>query len=118
MKGLRSKALVALGLVAFLAAAPAPDAPVADAAMRGDVEAVKELIKGGADVNASQGDGMTALHWAGVNDNAEMVAVLVKAGAKLETGTRIGAYTPLHVAAREGSAGGCACSRPTSASRR
>jgi uncharacterized protein len=104
MKALRSKALVALGLVAFLAAAPAPDAPVADAAMRGDVEAVKELIKSGADVNVSQGDGMTALHWAGVNDNAEMVAVLVKAGAKLETGTRIGSYTPLHVAAREGSA--------------
>jgi ankyrin repeat protein len=104
MRALRSKALVALGVVALLAAAPAPDAPVADAAMRGDVEAVKELIKRGADVNAAQGDGMTALHWAGVVDNAEMVAVLVKAGAKLETGTRVGSHTPLQVAAREGSA--------------
>jgi ankyrin repeat protein len=54
-------------------------------------------------VNAAQGDGMTALHWAGANDNAEMIAVLVRAGAKLETGTRIGNHTPLHVAAREGS---------------
>ena len=103
MRGLRRRALVAFGLVALMAAAPAPDAPVADAAMRGDVEAVKELIRRGADVNAAQGDGMTALHWAGAVDNAEMVAVLVRAGAKLETGTRIGNFTPLHVAAREGS---------------
>lgn len=100
---LHRRALVALGLVAALAAAPAPDAPVADAAERGDVEAVKELVRKGADVNLAQGDGMTALHWAAARNQPELVQVLVKAGAKLESTTRIGAFTPLHVAAREGS---------------
>ena len=56
-----------LGL--YLPAVPAvptvlPDSPVADAAERGDVETVRTLLRAGADVNASQGDGMTALHWA------------------------------------------------------
>ncbi|NIP82827.1 MAG: ankyrin repeat domain-containing protein, partial [Gemmatimonadetes bacterium] len=41
--------------------------PVADAAQRGDVEEVRTLLRGGADVNAAQGDGMTALHWASLN---------------------------------------------------
>ena len=39
-------------------------AKVADAAQRGDRDAVKALLKDAADVNAAQGDGMTALHWA------------------------------------------------------
>ena len=104
MRSLRSKALAALGMVALLAATFAPDAPVADAAMRGDVEAVRDLVKRGADVNAAQGDGMTALHWAAVRDQAEVVGILAKAGARLEATTRIGAFTPLHVASREGSA--------------
>ena len=50
--------------VLFWTAAMLPDSPVADAAMRGDVETVRSLLKDGADVNAAQGDGMTALHWA------------------------------------------------------
>ena len=53
----------AFGLSALLSAAPS-GSPVADAAMRGDRDAVRALLKDGADVNAAQGDGMTALHWA------------------------------------------------------
>lgn len=37
-----------------------PEAPVADAAQRGDLDAVRRLLRAGADVNAGQGDGMTA----------------------------------------------------------
>ena len=48
----------------LLAAAGSADAPVADAAMRGDVEAVRQLVAEGVDVNTPQGDGTTALHWA------------------------------------------------------
>ena len=40
------------------------DAPVADAAMKRDHARLRLLLKQGADVNAAQGDGMTALHWA------------------------------------------------------
>lgn len=99
----RGRALVA---VAFCLAAVGigPDAPVADAAMRGDVEAVRELLAGGADVNAAQGDGMTALHWAAERADAEMARMLLHAGAAVGPATRIGGYAPVHLAARSGSA--------------
>jgi ankyrin repeat protein len=91
-----------LTLTLLLAAGPAPDAPVADAAMRGDLEAVRALIKQGAEVNAAQGDGMTALHWAAEQGNAEMASLLVFAGAEPNAVTRLGGHTPLHVAAEAG----------------
>ena len=37
---------------------------VADAVMRGDTAAVRALLAQKADVNVTQGDGATALHWA------------------------------------------------------
>src|SRR5688572_13132812 len=100
MRARYARRSVALGLGLLLAAASPPDAPVADAARRGDVEAVRALIARGADVNVAQGDGMSALHWAAVRDQVELVDVLLRAGADVEAGTRIGGYTPLHVAAR------------------
>ena len=54
-------------------------------------------------MNAARGDGMTGLHWAALNGNAEIARLLVGAGAALEAGTRLGAHRPLHVAARAGS---------------
>ena len=76
------------------------DTPVADAAQRGDLDAVRALLRDGADVNAAQGDGMTALHWAAQHDDDELVDMLLYAGARVDSGTRIGHYTPLHLAAR------------------
>ncbi len=78
------------------------DSPLADAAARGDLEAVRSLLRGGADVDAPQGDGMTALHWAAERDAVEMLRTLVAAGANLSATTRIGAYTALHLASRAG----------------
>src|SRR5882672_8363441 len=77
---------------------------IADAAMRGDRADVLALIKRGADVNAPQGDGVTALHWAARHGDAELVTALVSAGASLRAETRFGAFTPLHLAAERGSA--------------
>jgi ankyrin repeat protein len=82
--------------------APSPDSPVADAAERGDVETVRSLLRAGADVNASQGDGMTALHWAAENGHVELAEVVISAGANVEAVTRIGAYTALLLASRAG----------------
>ena len=79
-----------------------PDSPVADAAMRGEVEAVRELLRQGLDVNAAQGDGMTALHWAAERGDAELADMLIYAGADIAAVTRVGHYTPLHLAARRG----------------
>jgi ankyrin repeat protein len=102
-KTLRVNAVGALVLTALFWALP-PDAPVADAAMRGDLEAIRTLVRQGADVNAAQGDGMTALHWAAMNGSAEMAELLLHAGASVHSVTRLGTYTPLHLAAKEGHA--------------
>ena len=86
--------------VAEMAVRANPDSPVADAAQRGDLAAVRLLLRDGADVNAAQGDGMTALHWAAERGSRELAEVLLYAGARVDAGTRIGHYTPLHLAAR------------------
>jgi len=78
------------------------DAPVADAAMRGDAAKVRLLLKQGADVNAAQGDGMTALHWAAFRGDIDGTRMLISAGGRLEAVTRNGNYTPLHLAAKAG----------------
>jgi uncharacterized protein len=75
---------------------------VADAAERGDVAAVKKAIAGGADVNAAQGDGMTALHWAADRGDTALANALLHAHANLKAVTRIGGYTPLQVASKAG----------------
>ena len=95
--------IAALCMSALLAAAAPETSAVADAAMRGDRETVRTLLKQGADVNAAQGDGMTALHWAAQRGDAELAAMLVYAGANVTAVTRIGQYTPLHLAASAGS---------------
>ena len=82
----------------------APVAPVAEAAMRGDVAAVRALLAKGSDVNAAQGDGMTALHWAADRGDAALATLLLRARANVKATTRIGGYAPLHVAAKNGSA--------------
>jgi ankyrin repeat protein len=101
MRTLRLSALGALALTAMLQAAPS--APVADAAMAGNKDAVRALLKQAADVNAAQGDGMTALHWAAMKDDADLVQTLLFAGANVRATTRIGSYTPLILAAKSGS---------------
>ena len=93
--------VMAIALTAWMHAA---SAPVADAAMARDREAVKTLLTGGADVNAAQGDGMTALHWAARNGDAELTQMLLFAGANVKATTRLGGYTPLMMAAEQGHA--------------
>ncbi len=102
---LTTVALVAtVGLVAAVPGRPLLAAqsgsPVADAAMRSDVTLVKNLLQQGGDVNAAQGDGMTALHWAALSGNADLAQMLLYAGANPNATTRLGGYTPLHVAAK------------------
>src|SRR6185295_19427868 len=55
-----------------------------------------------ADVNAAQGDGMTALHWAALNGDLKTTNLLLAAKAKVEPLTRLGSYTPLHLASSRG----------------
>jgi ankyrin repeat protein len=80
------------------------DAPVAEAAMTGDREAVRALLKQGVDVNAAMGDGMTALHWAAKKGDVELAQMLLYAGANVKAMTRLGGFTPLIMASETGNA--------------
>ncbi len=88
-----------------LLAAAAPTKTLFDAAGEGDVEKMRALLAEGADVNAAQGDGMTALHRASQAGNTAMAELLIEAGARLEARTRLGEHTPLHVASASGRSG-------------
>jgi ankyrin repeat protein len=101
--GLRLMGAFFVALV--LSAATPPESPVADAAMRGETDRVRALLRNGADASAAQGDGMTALHWAADQGAEDMTSVLIYAGANLEATTRLGAFTPLLIASRAGNAG-------------
>ncbi len=100
IRGFIASTALAVAFAAVLGAQQG--APIAEAASKGDREAVRALIKKGLDVNAAQGDGTTALHWAAMKGDAELTQLLIYAGANLRATTRIGAYTPLFLAARGG----------------
>jgi len=101
---MRRTMAVCLGaLLLGATAAYAATTEVADAAMRGDREAVRAAIARRADVNLPQVDGSTALHWAVDRDDLEMVDALIRAGATVTARTREGVL-PLQLAAINGSA--------------
>ena len=79
------------------------DAPLTAAVKRRDRQAVMSLLKERADVNASQSDGATALHWAAYLEDAETTALLIRAGARVSTPNNYG-ITPLVLASGNGNA--------------
>ena len=89
-----------LALTIFLlATAPLP---LIDAAKNVDREAVRSLLKQGANVNATQADGTTALHWSSYRDDLESADLLIRSGANVNTRNDLGA-TPLWAACQNGS---------------
>jgi ankyrin repeat protein len=82
----------------------AADLRLVDAARERDAATVRTLLAQKVDVNAPDGDGSTALHWAAANGDLAMAEALLKAGARVNLATRIGAMTPLFMAAKNGSA--------------
>src|SRR5262245_16762071 len=93
-----------IALITFLGTTfAAVRSEVADAAMKGDKVAIRTLIQQKADVNASQPDGATALHWAAYRGDKELADMLIKAGANAKAANREGA-TPLWLASINGDA--------------
>jgi ankyrin repeat protein len=74
-----------------------------EAARRGDVEAIRQLLLQQVDVNMSEPDGTTALHWAAHRDESHIAELLIRAGANVRATTRYG-VTPLALACENGSA--------------
>ncbi|XP_054475731.1 protein phosphatase 1 regulatory subunit 12A isoform X3 [Anoplopoma fimbria] len=64
----------------------------------GDRDEVTVLLRQGADINHHNVDGLTALHQACIDENAEMVQFLVESGSDVNRGDNEG-WTPLHAAA-------------------
>jgi len=89
----------------LLSAAPvyAAGSEMADAVLQGKKDVLRSLLQKGANVNAPQIDGTTALHWAVRADDLEMADLLLNAGARPSVSNRDGA-TPLQLAALNGSA--------------
>ncbi len=92
------------GLCALGVLSAAGDTRLSEAAMQGNNDAVRSLLKQKVDVDAAQGDGTTALHWAAFRDDVEMVKGLLAAGANVKATTREGAITPLFMACTNGNA--------------
>ena len=89
--------LVVLTLgVPAVAGAGAAD-PLIEAVKRADTDGVRSLLAQGVDVNARQGDGATALHWAAHRNDLETASVLLGAGANANAANALGA-TPLWLA--------------------
>ena len=88
-------------------AATADELPLISAVKAGESHKVRDVLATGIDINASQPDGSTALHWAAFRDAHELVELLIAAGANVNSSNALGA-TPLWLAADNGSAGGSA----------
>jgi hypothetical protein len=104
LKGCTTFGFACLALLASTLAAAAPiDLRLIQAVKRRDVDAVRALLKQRVDVNAVQGDGATALHWAAHRDDLAVADLLIRAGARAGVANDVGA-TPLHLACTNRSA--------------
>lgn len=105
MKQLCKKSLVGLLLLLVLPATllAQTDLRLIEASKQQDVATFRSLLDLGVDVNATEADGATAMHWAVHRDNAEMVGALLKAGADPSANNRYG-VAPLSLAAQNGNA--------------
>jgi ankyrin repeat protein len=79
----------------FLAASPAEaQQSLADLVQAGNRQAALEALEAGADVDAAQGDGTTALHWAVYRIDTELVEALIAHGADADV-TNLYGSSPL-----------------------
>ena len=77
----------------------APDLSIHDAAEKGNLEAVKQHLAAGTDVNAKDEDGWTPLHEAAIKGQKEIAELLIDKGADVNAKDKNG-RTPLCKAAR------------------
>jgi uncharacterized protein len=101
---LQGSAASLLAVAVFVVAAGASgDSPLTKAVNAGDIQAVRALIKSGADVNARSGDGSTPLLWAAHSSNDDIARMLIAAKAAVNVANDYG-ITPLLEASKTGDA--------------
>src|SRR5579863_8990144 len=94
--------LIPVAFAVFLMGAGTDRPPLVEAARNSDRDALRTLLQKKADVNATEADGSTALHWASYRDDLESADLLIRAGAKVNATTDLG-VTPLWLASENGS---------------
>ncbi len=95
--------VVTASLLAVLGGGSAAEgASLVDAVKSGNVVAIRTVLPT-ADVNETEADGTTALHWAVQRDDLQTVELLIQAGASVRATTRYG-VTPLYLACTNGNA--------------
>jgi ankyrin repeat protein len=98
---MRLRPVFLLAFVLPLVDLGASESPLADATERSDRAAIRALLEKQVDVNASQVDGMTALHWSAYLDDLYTARLLIKAGADVKATNHYG-VTPLSLACQNG----------------
>src|SRR4051812_7539290 len=102
----KGKRIARWTMVAILIAvrfAAATDLRLVDAIKKKDLVLVRALLQQRVDVNAAEGDGATALHWAAHWDDITVVDALIVAGAKVNVVNDLG-IGPLALASANGNA--------------
>ena len=78
--------LIGVVVISLEAAGAGPS--LIDAVKAGNRETVRALLRQRVDVNAAEGDGTSALHWAVRADDAETAQLLIQAGANVRAANR------------------------------
>ncbi len=99
----RTTLVLGAGALAAAISSGAELVSVPDLAEHGEWDRLHSEIAEGADLNQTQADGMTALHWAVRRGDPKAVRNLLEAGADPLTASRYG-VTPLSLACMEGHA--------------
>ena len=84
-----------------LPSAKPPDISIREAVKTGNIEAVKQHLDAGADVNAKGKYGRTPLHYAATRGLKKIIELLIAKGADVNTKIEVGDYkgqTPLDAA--------------------
>jgi ankyrin repeat protein len=95
--------LALIGTLTGVLIGAAPDIRLIEAVRRVDAAAVRRLLEQNVDVNITQPDGATALHWAAHRNDLTIADILLRAGASVDAADE-GGVTPLALAALNGSA--------------
>jgi len=80
----------ALSFTVALGTAAAADLRLIEAAKSGNEAATRSLLGQRVDVNAAQGDGSTALHFAADADNLPIADILIRAGGRVDAANDLG----------------------------
>src|SRR4051812_3380637 len=81
---------VALLCLLTTSAFSASTSPLADAAEKSDLAAIRTLLKKQSEVDAPQPDGMTALHWAVYHGDIEAAKILIQHKANVAATNQYG----------------------------